>query len=183
MVKSHPVHGSVEKSMAAGSSTAYPSDDDEPPSVYEAWSSVDGCRGVEKSMAAGSSDGCRGVEKSRRCTYPSDDRGRGGQLLPPPIVVKLGWDRSEYDSAGWKRSLPVPQSVEEPRVDDWTCPECGNQNYGFRRTCNFRHCPSMTYKPGDWTCPSCGNHNYASRDTCGGRSTRIGVCGVRRAAV
>ena len=52
------------------------------------------------------------------------------------------------------------------REGDWICWACGNHNYSFRRTCEFRDCPGKVVKKWDWFCPKCGNHNYARRQVC-----------------
>ena len=52
------------------------------------------------------------------------------------------------------------------REGDWICWACGNHNWSFRRTCEYRDCPEKLFKKWDWYCPNCGNHNYAKREVC-----------------
>lgn len=60
--------------------------------------------------------------------------------------------------------------------DDWTCPGCGNLNFGHRTVCNTRTCQAPrggVVAASDWTCPACGNLNFASRDVCNTRTCRM----------
>ena len=61
------------------------------------------------------------------------------------------------------------------RDGDWICWACGNHNFSFRFTCEYRDCPAKIFKRYDWYCPSCGNHNYAKRQFCNRHS-----CGCPR---
>ncbi|KAL8241686.1 hypothetical protein R6Q59_011988 [Mikania micrantha] len=65
--------------------------------------------------------------------------------------------------------------------NDWTCPNCGNNNFSFRTVCNMRKCntpkpgpqagkPSNSFKSdtpdGSWKCNQCNNINYPFRTKC-----------------
>ncbi|KAL8224523.1 hypothetical protein R6Q57_019998 [Mikania cordata] len=65
--------------------------------------------------------------------------------------------------------------------NDWTCPNCGNNNFSFRTVCNMRKCntpkpgpqagkSSNSFKSdtpdGSWKCNQCNNINYPFRTKC-----------------
>lgn len=62
------------------------------------------------------------------------------------------------------------------RVSNWTCAQCGNENFGDRAFCNMRRCGAVRQLQ-DWIC-SCGNRNFADRMVCNLRK-----CGLLRADV
>jgi len=53
-----------------------------------------------------------------------------------------------------------PSTPPEGQGENWTCKECGNENWPRRTTCN--RCKA----PGPWTCPACSNKNFQGRDFC-----------------
>ena len=60
-------------------------------------------------------------------------------------------------------------------MSDWTCSECGTENFGSRKECRGISCynwrprnaaPPPAVKRGDWKCSQCGGHQFASRMKC-----------------
>jgi len=75
---------------------------------------------------------------------------------------------------------PVPTQIETgPDAEDsWTCPKCGNLNYGGRIVCNMRKCGAA--RPLEaWVCPKCGNENRPNRPFCNMRTCGIVKPGLR----
>jgi len=58
------------------------------------------------------------------------------------------------------------RQAPEGQGENWTCKECGNENWPLRTTCNKRGCGAA----GPWTCPSCGNMNFQGRMVCNKRT-------------
>lgn len=65
-----------------------------------------------------------------------------------------------------KAKVPDEPSSAPPegQGENWTCRECGNENWPRRSTCN--RCKA----PGPWTCPGCNNLNFQSRNVCNRKS-------------
>ncbi|MQM17264.1 hypothetical protein Taro_050232 [Colocasia esculenta] len=93
---------------------------------------------------------------------------------------------SYYDEVSQKRNAG--------RESDWTCPNCGNNNFSFRTVCNMRKCntprpgsqaskldDSKSAKPkmpeGSWKCEKCNNINYPFRTKCNRQN-----CGAEKPA-
>lgn len=80
--------------------------------------------------------------------------------------------------AGAKSSRSV-----ESDEGDWTCPDCGNVNFGNRLVCNMRKCgtakPAAQAAP--WNCIGCGNENFANRLFCNMRRCQLAKPGLTAA--
>lgn len=85
--------------------------------------------------------------------------------------------------------MPMKRPMEEApgmakamRVDNdsWSCPSCGNVNYGGKTVCNMRKCQAP--RPVEnWICPGCGNENYANRLFCNMRRCQLARPGLTAA--
>ncbi|CAA6671214.1 unnamed protein product [Spirodela intermedia] len=112
-----------------------------------------------------------------------DRYGMGMHMGPGAMVPRLGM---YPDESSHKRN--------SGRESDWTCPNCGNNNFSFRTVCNMRKCNtprpgtqpsklenSKSSKPkmpeGSWKCEKCNNINYPFRTKCNRQN-----CGAERPA-
>eukprot|EP00245_Coleochaete_scutata_P017101 TRINITY_DN8225_c0_g1_i1.p1 TRINITY_DN8225_c0_g1~~TRINITY_DN8225_c0_g1_i1.p1 ORF type:complete len:289 (-),score=40.98 TRINITY_DN8225_c0_g1_i1:1392-2258(-) len=119
---------------------------------------------------------------------PIDGTGMAGRMM----MAARGQPMYTEDVSRKRRGGPDSQ------VDgDWVCPNCGNNNFAFRTSCNMRKCGTAkpaaaktsfqrpevsaarqqdgTAPDGSWTCKQCGNVNYPFRTKCNRRN-----CGAER---
>ncbi|WOL17215.1 ranBP2-type zinc finger protein [Canna indica] len=116
--------------------------------------------------------------------------GTGAMYGIPPMVDRygLGLPMEHHGSLGSRAGAyhdegSQKKNAGEGRENDWTCPNCGNNNFGFRTVCNMRKCNtprpgsqgsksdnSKSSKPkmpeGSWKCEKCNNINYPFRTKC-----------------
>ncbi|XP_072971638.1 ranBP2-type zinc finger protein At1g67325 isoform X1 [Typha angustifolia] len=113
----------------------------------------------------------------------------GGMYGMPPLMDRYGVGLPMgHDAMGARHgAYPDESSQKKPagagRDSDWTCPNCGNNNFSFRTVCNMRKCntprpgnqgskseASKGSKPkmpeGSWKCEKCNNINYPFRTKC-----------------
>ncbi|CAL9109489.1 unnamed protein product [Musa acuminata var. zebrina] len=115
--------------------------------------------------------------------------GTGGMYGMPPMVDRYGLGMPmDHGAMGARSGAYSDESSQnkntgEGRENDWTCPNCGNNNFSFRTVCNMRKCNtprpgsqgsksenSKSSKPkmpeGSWKCEKCNNINYPFRTKC-----------------
>ncbi|URE33596.1 RanBP2-type zinc finger protein [Musa troglodytarum] len=114
--------------------------------------------------------------------------GYGGMYGMPPMVDRYGLGMPmDHGAMGARSGAYSDESSQkntgEGRENDWTCPNCGNNNFSFRTVCNMRKCNtprpgsqgsksenSKSSKPkmpeGSWKCEKCNNINYPFRTKC-----------------
>eukprot|EP00262_Sarcandra_glabra_P011610 TRINITY_DN2823_c0_g1_i1.p1 TRINITY_DN2823_c0_g1~~TRINITY_DN2823_c0_g1_i1.p1 ORF type:complete len:288 (-),score=39.83 TRINITY_DN2823_c0_g1_i1:510-1373(-) len=115
--------------------------------------------------------------------------GTGGMYGMPPLMDRYGLALPMGHAAMGGRPGAFPEDNHQKkgadggRDSDWTCPNCGNNNFSFRTVCNMRKC--NTPKPGtqtsktdntkgskqkmpegSWKCEKCNNINYPFRTKC-----------------
>ncbi|XP_078443557.1 ran BP2/NZF zinc finger-like superfamily protein isoform X2 [Wolffia australiana] len=123
----------------------------------------------------------------------------GGMYGMAPLMNRYGMGMPMGPGAMIPRMALYPdegsQKKSADRESDWTCPSCGNTNFGFRTACNMRKCnaprpgsqtstkqetakPSKPKMPeGSWKCDKCNNINYPFRTKCNRQN-----CGAERPA-
>ncbi|CAD5186955.1 unnamed protein product, partial [Musa acuminata subsp. malaccensis] len=116
--------------------------------------------------------------------------GAGGMYGMPPMVDRYGLGIPMGHGAMGARPGAYPNESSPKKTagcagheNDWTCPNCGNNNFSFRTVCNMRKCNtprpesqgpksenSKGSKPkipeGSWMCEKCNNINYPFRTKC-----------------
>ncbi|XP_020082915.1 ranBP2-type zinc finger protein At1g67325-like isoform X3 [Ananas comosus] len=113
--------------------------------------------------------------------------GTGGMYGIPPPLDRYGLGlHMGHGAMGARPGSYLDESSQKKvsaRDNDWTCPNCGNNNFSFRTVCNMRKCNtprpgsqgsrSETSKgskqkmpDGSWKCEKCNNINYPFRTKC-----------------
>ncbi|KAJ0965549.1 hypothetical protein J5N97_026687 [Dioscorea zingiberensis] len=125
--------------------------------------------------------------------------GAGGMYgIPPPMMERYGLGLPMGHGPLGARPGVFPEEnsqmkmTDSGRDNDWTCPNCGNNNFSFRTVCNMRKCStprpgsqgsksdgfkgSKSKMPeGSWKCEKCNNINYPFRMKCNRQN-----CGAQR---
>ncbi|KAK1419959.1 hypothetical protein QVD17_29419 [Tagetes erecta] len=109
----------------------------------------------------------------------------GGMYGIPQLMDRLGLGLPMGHTAMAPRPEFYPEEKGRKKDgkgdNDWTCPNCGNNNFSFRTVCNMRKCNTpkpepqagksgYSFKPdtpdGSWKCDQCNNINYPFRTKC-----------------
>jgi len=100
---------------------------------------------------------------------------------PPPPMAALSFGKRAWQGVQSDAPAKAARGLEED-VDQWTCPKCGNLNYGSRLVCNMRKCGApRTEEP--WICPGCGNENYPTRIFCNMKRCQLARPGLTASAM
>jgi rubredoxin len=112
------------------------------------------------------------------------DAGRGDYGSGRSSSSAFGADPAERG----RREHSGQQQQQQQRQADWTCSQCGEHNFGWRRACFACDAPASASRqqqqggaaadrdsgartvvaqlPGDWVCPECQEMNFARRTSC-----------------